>query len=68
MRDNKEVQEMSLKDDIKDVQEETKDLKKQVKEHSLALELLHELKKENTTLKVLLSISILINGLIAIIK
>ena len=59
---------MSLKDDIKDVQEETKDLEKQVKEHSLAWEMLHDYKKENITLKVLLGLSIIVNVLIAIIK
>lgn len=59
---------MSLKDDIKDVQNETKDVKEQVKEHSLAMEILHDLKVENMTLKILLGISILVNVLIAIIK
>lgn len=59
---------MSLKDDIKDVQKETKDVKEQVKEHSLAMEILHDLKVENMTLKILLGISILVNVLIAIIK
>lgn len=38
------------------------------KEPSLASEILHDLKIENTTLKVLLGISILVNVLIAIIK
>ena len=66
--DNEEVQEMSLKDDIKDVQKETKDVKEQVKERSLAMEILHDLKVENMTLKILLGISILVNVLIAIIK
>lgn len=59
---------MSLKDDIKDVQKETKDVKEQVREHSLAMEILHDLKVENMTLKILLGISILVNVLIAIIK
>lgn len=59
---------MSLKDDIKDVQDETNDIKKQVKEHSLAWEIIHDLKVENNTIKVLLGISILVNVLIAIIK
>jgi len=59
---------MSLKDDIKDVQDETNDIKKQVKDHSLAWEIIHDLKVENNTIKVLLGISILVNVLIAIIK
>lgn len=59
---------MSLKQDLKDVQEETSNIKQQVKEHSLAWEILHDYKKENTTLKVLLGISILVNVLIAFIK
>lgn len=59
---------MSIKDDIKDVQEETNDIKQQVKDHSLAWEIIHDLKVENTTIKVLLGISILVNVLIAIIK
>lgn len=59
---------MSLKDDIKDVEKETKDIKEQVKDHSLAMEILHDLKVENTTLKVLLGLSIIVNVLIAIIK
>lgn len=59
---------MSLKDDIKDVQDETNDIKKQVKERSLAMEILHDYKVQNNTLKILLGISILVNVLIAIIK
>ena len=56
---------MSLKDDVKDLKEETKEVKQ---EHSIAWEIIHDLKIENTTLKVLLGISILVNVLIAIIK
>lgn len=37
-------------------------------EPSLAMEILHDLKVENKTLKILLGISILVNVLIAIIK
>lgn len=48
---------MSIKEDIKEV-----------KEHSLAWEMLHDYKMENITLKVLLGISIIVNVLIAIIK
>ena len=59
---------MRLKDDLKDVQDETNDIKKQVKDHSLAWEIIHDLKVENNTIKVLLGISILVNVLIAIIK
>lgn len=59
---------MSLKDDIKDVQDETNDIKKRVKERSLAMEILHDYKVQNNTLKILLGISILVNVLIAIIK
>lgn len=59
---------MSLKNDIKDVQDETNDIKKQVKERSLAMEILHDYKVQNNTLKILLGISILVNVLIAIIK
>ena len=59
---------MSLKDDVKDVQKETKAIKKKVQDHSLAWEIIHDLKVENTTIKVLLGISILVNVLIAIIK
>ena len=56
---------MSLKDDILDLKEEV--LEMQEKNKSLASEVLSDLKKENTTLKVLLGISILTNILIAII-
>lgn len=59
---------MSLKDDIKDVQEETKNLEKEINNNSLALDILHDLKQENKALKVLLGLSILVNVLIAIIK
>lgn len=38
------------------------------KEPSLAMEIIHDLKVENKTIKVLLGISILVNVLIAIIK
>ena len=38
------------------------------KEPSLASEIIHDLKVENKTIKVLLGISILVNVLIAIIK
>ena len=56
---------MSLKDDILDLKEEV--LEMQEKNKSLASEVLSDLKGENTTLKVLLGISILTNILIAII-
>lgn len=59
---------MSLKNDIKDVQEETKNLEKEINNNSLALDILHDLKQENKALKVLLGLSILVNVLIAIIK
>ena len=59
---------MSIKEDIKEVKEQAQDLETQVKEHSLAWEMLHDYKMENITLKVLLGISIMVNVLIAIIK
>lgn len=59
---------MSLKDDIKDVQEDTKKLQEQVNEHSLTWEMLHDYKVENITLKVLLGLSIIASVLIAIVK
>lgn len=58
---------MSLKDDIKDVQKETENLEKQVKEHSLAWDILHDLKVENKTLKILLGLSIIANIVIVVL-
>lgn len=58
---------MSLKDDIKDVQKETENLEQQVKEHSLAWDILHDLKKENMTIKILLGLSIIANIVIVVL-
>lgn len=55
---------MSLKDDVKDLKEETKEVKQ---EHSIAWEIIHDLKVENKTIKILLGLSIITNVVIAIL-
>lgn len=55
---------MSLKDDVQDLKEETKEVKQ---EHSLAWEIIHDLKVENKTIKILLGLSIITNIVIAIL-
>lgn len=57
---------MSIKDDILEAKEEIETLKKR-NGKSLALEILQDLKRDNKTLKVLLTISILVNIAIALI-
>lgn len=58
---------MSIKDDVKDVKTETKNLKDKVYQQSLASEILHDLKIENKTIKILLGISIAVNVLIVVL-
>lgn len=58
---------MSLRDDIKDVQEETENIEQEVHKNSIAMEILHDQKVENTTIKVLLGISILVNIVIVLL-
>lgn len=57
---------MNLKDN-KEGQEKDKDLKKQTSK-SLAYEILKDYKTENTTLKVLLGLSIIVNIIIILLK
>ena len=56
---------MSLKEDIKEVKDEAKKINKA--NRGFALEILHEYKVENKTLKILLAISILSNIIIALL-
>jgi hypothetical protein len=58
---------MSLRDDIKDVQEETENIEQEVHKNSIAMEILHDQKVENTTIKILLGISILVNIVIVLL-
>ena len=58
---------MAIKDDIKEVKEETKSLEKQVKEHSLVWEIIHDLKVENKVIKALLGLSIISNIFIVLL-
>lgn len=58
---------MGIREDIKEVQEETNNLEKEVSKRSLAMEILHDQKVENTTIKILLGISILVNIVIVVL-
>jgi hypothetical protein len=58
---------MGIREDIKEVQEETNNLEKEVYKSSFAMEILHDQKVENTTIKILLGISILVNIVIVVL-
>jgi hypothetical protein len=58
---------MSLRDDIKEVQKETENLEQEVYKGSFAMEILHDQKVENKTIKILLGISILVNIIIVLL-
>jgi hypothetical protein len=58
---------MGIREDIKEVQEETNNLEKEVYKRSFAMEILHDQKVENTTIKILLGISILVNIVIVVL-
>lgn len=58
---------MGIREDIKEVQEETNNLENEVYKRSLAMEILHDQKVENTTIKILLGISILVNIVIVVL-
>lgn len=57
-----------LKDDVKEMQKETQDIKKSIKEPSLAMLIIKDLKRDNQILKALLLVSILVNVLIVVLK
>lgn len=57
-----------LKDDVKEMQKETQDIKKSIKQPSLAMDILRCYKRDNQILKALLLISILVNVLIVVLK
>ena len=56
-----------LKEDVKEMQKETKAIKKDIKQPSLAMQILKDIKRENQALRVMLIISILVNVVIAMI-
>ena len=58
---------MGIREDIKEVQEETNNLEKEVYKSCFAMEILHDQKVENTTIKILLGISILVNIVIVVL-
>jgi len=58
---------MGIRENIKEVQEETNSLENEVYKRSLAMEILHDQKVENTTIKILLGISILVNIVIVVL-
>ncbi len=57
---------MSLKDDVKEMQTETKDIRDSIN-GGLAMDILRDYKKNNQMLKTLLLISILVNIAIVLI-
>lgn len=57
-----------LKNDVKEMQKETQDIKKSIKEPSLAMLIIKDLKRDNQILKALLLVSILVNVLIVVLK
>lgn len=58
---------MKLKDEVKEIQEETKEIEQQVNNHSLAWNIIHDLKIENKTIKILLGLSIIANIVIVLL-
>jgi molecular chaperone GrpE (heat shock protein) len=56
---------MSIKDDLKDIQAETDNLKNKT---SFAMEILHDYKRDKQILKILLLISIVVNAIVIIFK
>ena len=56
-----------LKDDVKEMQKETQDIKKSIKEPSLAMLIIKDLKRDNQILKALLLVSIVVNLLIVVL-
>ena len=57
-----------LKDEVKEMQKETQDIKKSIKQPSLAMEIIKDLKRDNQILKALLLVSILVNAVIVVLK
>lgn len=57
-----------LKDEVKEMQKETKDIKNSIKQPSLAMEIIKDLKRDNQILKALLLVSILVNVVIVVLK
>ena len=58
---------MKLKDEVKEIQEETNEIEQQVNNHSLAWNIIHDLKIENKTIKILLGLSIIANIVIVLL-
>lgn len=56
-----------IKDEVKEMQKETQDIKKSIKEPSLAMLIIKDLKRDNQILKALLLVSIVVNLLIVVL-
>lgn len=57
-----------IKDDVKEMQKETKSIRDKVNNQSLASEILHDYKRDKQILTALLLVSILVNIVIVVIK